>query len=140
MEDDISASTVVPTKLLSNLGKAEKQLSVKIVENCEYRFFQRPDDAIIRGYDKKAEADLATPNTFISNFEPLTQEDAVEMVEDVINFDQFTQPMRNLIEEMVDDKESKYFVSSANPRIVNGKPSKNVRYLQTRNDLIIVEM
>jgi hypothetical protein len=136
MEDDISASTVVPTKLLSNIGKAEGKLSVKIVENCEYRFFQRPDDAVIRGYDKKAELDLSTQNTFISNYEPLTKEDAVEMTEDVINFDKFTQPMRNLIESMVNDKESKYFVSSANPRLVDGKPSKNVRYLQTRNDLI----
>ena len=103
MEDDISASTVVPTKLLSNLGKAKDNLSVKIVENCEYRFFQRPDDAVIRGYDKKAELDLSTPNTFISNYEPLVQEDAREMTEDVINFDKFTQPMKNLISSMVDD-------------------------------------
>lgn len=136
MEDDISASTVVPTKLLSNLGKAKNQRSVKIVENCEYRFFQRPDDAVIRGYDKKAELDLSTPNTFISNYEPLTHDDAVEMTEDVINFDRFTKPMKDLISSMVEDKESRYFVSSANPRLVNGKPSKNVRYLQTRNDLI----
>ena len=29
--------------------------SVKLVENCEYRLFQRPDDAIHRGYDKQTE-------------------------------------------------------------------------------------
>jgi hypothetical protein len=29
-----------------------------------------------------------------------------------------------------------YFVSSANPRIVDGKPSKNLRYLQLRPDLV----
>lgn len=136
MEDDITASTVVSTSLLSNLGKAADRKSVKLVENCEYRFFQRPDDAIIRGYDKKAEADLATPNTFISNFEPLTADDAEEMMEDVINFDRFTKPMKDLIREEAEKRDSKYFVSSANPRLVNGKPSKNVRYLQTRNDLI----
>jgi hypothetical protein len=44
--------------------------------------------------------------------------------------------MRNLIQEVADKKDSKYVVSSAHPRLVNGKPSKNVRYLQTRNDLI----
>ena len=136
MEGDITASTVVSTSLLSNLGKAADRKSVKLVENCEYRFFQRPDDAIIRGYDKKAEADLATPNTFISNFEPLTADDAEEMMEDVINFDRFTKPMKDLIREEAEKRDSKYFVSSANPRLVNGKPSKNVRYLQTRNDLI----
>ncbi len=136
MEDDISATTVIPSRLLSNLGKAADRESVKIVENCEYRFFQRPDDAIIRGYDKKAEADLATPNTFISNFEPLTADDAQDMVEDVFNLVKFTPPMRKLIEEEAEKRDSKYFVSSANPRLVNGKPSKNVRYLQTRNDLI----
>ena len=136
MEDDISATTVIPTRLLSNLGKASGLQSVKLVENCEYRFFQRPDDAIIRGYDKKAESDLATPNTFISNYEPLSPDDAREIVEDVINFDRFTPPMRELIKEEAEKRDSKYFVSSAHPRLVNGKPSKNVRYLQTRNDLI----
>lgn len=136
MEDDISASTVVPSRLLSNLGKSSDRESVKLVENCEYRFFQRPDDAVIRGYDKKAELDLSSPNTFISNYEPLSTEDAQELVEDVINFDQFTEPMRDMIKEVAQKKDCKFFVSSAHPRLVNGKPSKNVRYLQTRNDLI----
>ena len=30
----------------------------------------------------------------------------------------------------------KFFVSSAHPRIVDGKPTKNPRYLQTRPDLL----
>lgn len=135
MEDDMTASTVVPTNILKKIGKAEGNLSVKITENCEYRFFQRPDDAIVRGYDKKAEKDLSSPNTFISNFQPLTIEDAQEMIEDVINFDYFTPPMREMIEEVAEKKDSNYFVSSAHPRIVNGKPTANVRYLQTRDDL-----
>ncbi len=136
MEDDITASTVVPTRLLSNLGKTAHRQSVKLVQNGEYRFFQRPDDAIIRGYDKKAEMDLSTPNTFISNYQPLTVDDAQDMVEDVINLVKFTPPMRQLIEDEAEKKDSKYFVCSANPRLVDGKPSKNVRYLQTRDDLI----
>ncbi len=136
MEDDISASIVVPTSLLSNVGKAVSNPSVKITENCEFRFFQRPDDAIIRGYDKKAEEDIASPNTFISNFEPLTIEDAKEITEDVINFDNFTPPMQNLIKDFMDEQDHTYFVSSAHPRIVNGKPTANVRYLQTRDDLV----
>lgn len=136
MEDDITASIVVPTRVLGNVGKAKDNPSVKITENCEYRFFQRPDDAIIRGYDKKAEEDIASPNTFISNFEPLSIEDAKEMIEDVINFDNFTLPMQNLIKDVAESQDSAYFVSSAHPRIVNGKPSANVRYLQTRDDIV----
>lgn len=146
MEDDITASTIVPTSKLSKIGRAKENLSVKITDNCEYRFFQRPDEAKLRGYDKKAEKDLSSPNTFISNFEPLTTNDAKEMVEDVINFDSFTDPMRNMIEEVAKNQDLSYFVSSAHPRLVNGKPTANVRYLQTREDLInpedkyIVEM
>lgn len=136
MEDDITVSTVVPTSTLSNLNPIVNNKSVKLIANCEYRFFQRPDEAINRGLDCKAEKDLSIPNTFISNFEPLDVNDAKEMVEDVINFDLFTDPMRNLIEDVAKNKSAKYFVSSSNPRIVNGKESKNVRYLQTRDDII----
>lgn len=136
MEDDITVSTIVPTSSLSGLNPLVTNKSVKLLENCEYRFFQRPDEAINRGFDKQAESDLATPCTFISNFEPLTTEDAKEMVEDVINFDLFTEPMRELIADVAESEEKQYFVSSANPRLVDGKPSKNVRYLQIRDDII----
>lgn len=136
MEDDITVSTVVPTSSLSHLNPIVDNKSVKILANCEYRFFQRPDEAVNRGLDCKAEQDLASPNTFISNFEPLTIEDAKEMVEDVINFDLFTNPMRELIEDVAQNNSAKYYVSSSNARIVDGKPSKNVRYLQTREDII----
>src|SRR5690606_3028889 len=98
--------------------------------------FQRPDDAIHRGYDKQAEADLARPGNFFSNYEPLTRKDAQAIREDAIGFDQFTEPMQNLIREAARDSKSTYFVSSAHPRVVNGKPSKNPRYLQARPDLV----
>lgn len=136
MEDDITVSTVVPASALTNLNPIVDNKSVKILENCEFRFFQRPDEAVNRGLDKKAEQDLSSPNTFISNFEPLTTEDAKDMVEDVINFDLFTDPMRNMISEVAQGAPGQYFVSSSNARLVDGKPTKNVRYLQTRDDII----
>ncbi len=135
MEDDITVSTVVPTSCLSNSGKASIYPSVKLTVNSEFRFFQRPDDAKVRGYDKKAESDLTQPNTFISNFEPLSNDMAIDMIEDVVNYERFTQPMQDLIKEVSEDKSIKYFVSSAHPRIVEGKPTPNVRYLQTCDDL-----
>jgi hypothetical protein len=136
MEDDITASVVVPGRLLENLNPAYAQHSVKFVQNCEFRLFQRPDDAIHRGYDKRTEADFALPGNFFSNYEPLTVQQAVEMTEDSIGFEKFTEPMQKLITETATGKFGSYFVSSANPRLVDGKPSKNPRYLQTRPDLL----
>jgi hypothetical protein len=56
------------------------------------------------------------------------------VVEDVLTLSQFTLPMRQLL-EAAHDSRSGYVVSSAHPRLVDGKPSKNPRYLQTRPDL-----
>lgn len=136
MEDDITASTVVPARELNYLNPDYDNPSVKITENCEYRFFQRPDEAINRGYDKQAEADLAKPNTFISNFQPLTPDDAREIMENAILFDKYTEPMKKIIRKAALNPEGTYFVSSSHPRIVNGKPGKNVRYLQDRSDIL----
>ena len=130
-EDDITASTVVPGPLLG----LDASRSYKLVENCENLLFQRPDDAIHRGYDKQAERDIAGPGTFLSNFEPLTRADAIAMRDDAVGFSQFSAPMADLIAGVADsDTGPAYFVSSANPRLVDGKPSKNPRYLQQRPD------
>jgi hypothetical protein len=100
------------------------------------RLFQRPDDAIHRGLDLQAEADLAGPDNFISNFEPLTTADAQELVEDAIGLELFSSPMKQLAEAASKAPEDHYFVSSAHPRMVDSKPSANVRYLQRRPDLV----
>jgi hypothetical protein len=61
MEDDISASVVVPTEALCNCSpNAAGHPSVKLVSNCEFRLFQRPDEAIHPGFDRQTEADMAT--------------------------------------------------------------------------------
>ena len=129
MEDDITASVVTP-------GAAADAPSWKFVQNCEARLFQRPDDAIHRGYDKLTEKELAEPGNFISNFEPLTLEDAQDIADEAIGFSKFTAPMQRLIKAAANGEPGPaYFVSSAHPRIVDGKPSKNPRYLQLRPDL-----
>ncbi|QFY90420.1 hypothetical protein D5125_13535 [Magnetovirga frankeli] len=135
MEDDISASVVAPAHLLCDCftGRPSDR-SLKLVKNCEYRLFQRPDDAVIPGYDKQAEQDMASLDNFIANYEPLDQTKLAAVTEDVLNFCAFTDPMRNLLQRAREDGDS-YVVSSAHPRIVDGKPSKNPRYLQTRLDL-----
>ena len=135
MEDDITASVVVPADRLQNLNPDYSNPSVKFVHNCEDRLFQRPDEAVHRGYDKQTEKDLSSPGNFLSNFEPLTRADAVNLVEDSIGFVKFTEPMRRLILEAARDGGPDYFASSCHHRIVDGKPSKNPRYLQKRPDV-----
>jgi hypothetical protein len=135
-EDDITASVVVPTGALNNLNPDYDQPSLKFVQNCEYRFFQRPDDAIHRGYDKQTELDFTMPGNFVSNYEPLTPERAKELVEDSIGFGEYTEPLQKLIREIAETGKPSYFVAPSHPRIVEGKPSKNPRYLQTRPDLL----
>ncbi|MGN6554772.1 MAG: hypothetical protein ACTHLW_13770 [Verrucomicrobiota bacterium] len=135
-EDDITASVVVPASALGELEGADKAASFKFAENCELRLFQRPDDAIHRGYDKQTEADFSHGNNFFSNYQPLTVQDARELLENSIAFYQFTEPMQRLIRETAETGKPNYIVCSAHPRLVDGKPSKNPRYLQNRPDLV----
>ncbi len=58
-EDDITASVVLPRESLNDLDPEYANPSVKLVANCEQLLFQRPDDAIHRGADPQAEADMA---------------------------------------------------------------------------------
>jgi hypothetical protein len=130
MEDDISATITLPANQLNNLNPEYSNKSVKLVTNCESYLFQRPDEAIIRGYDKDSEADIVSPNTFLTNYEPLTQKDAVELIEDAISFDQYTEPVQKLIKRVVDSDKDCYFVAPSHTRIVDGTPTNNPRYLQ----------
>jgi hypothetical protein len=135
VEDDITASVVLPRESLSGLDAEYTDPSVKLVLNCEALLFQRPDDAVHRGADKQAEADIASPGTFLSNYEPFGVEQAAKIAGHVAEFDKFTNPMKKLLEGFLTGMRSQYVVSSAHPRMVDGKPSKNPRYLQKRPDL-----
>lgn len=136
-EDDITASVVVPAKSIINLDPQLSADSYKFLTNCEYRLFQRPDDAVHRGLDKQTEFDLSQDANFISNFQPLTREDVAKMAEKIAEFDLFTPPMKNLLQGFLEEEpqQSEYVVCSAFPRLVNGVPTKNPRYLQTRPDM-----
>lgn len=137
-EDDISASIVVPAGFRSTKGSS---VSRKFVSNCESLLFQRPDDAIVRGYDKQTEKDMSGTGLFISNFQPLTPADARAMVADAPGLSRFTKPMQEVVrraaavEDAEDPSQEYYWVSTANPRLVNGVPTKNPRYLQLRPDI-----
>jgi hypothetical protein len=127
MEDDITASTLMPVS---------DGHSLKFVKNCESKLFQRPDDAIHRGYDQQSESDFAQHDNFFSNYEPLPRKFAKELMEDAVGFYEFTQPMQRMIRETAHASSPDYFVTTAHPRLVGGKPTKNPRYLQKRPDLV----
>ena len=135
MEDDITASIVVPTEWLENRNIDFSYPSVKLSENCEYRFFQRPDEAVVRGFDYQAEKDLSDRNVFISNFQPLDLSETKALVDDAVSFEKWTYAMQKCIKKASEKEDGNYAISSAHPRIVNGAPTKNPRYLQTRPEL-----
>ncbi|PHS51779.1 MAG: hypothetical protein COB01_09400 [Lutibacter sp.] len=131
MEDDISATITLPRNRFKNLNPEYTNKSVKVVANCESHLFQRPDEAIVRGYDKEAELDIVTDNTYLTNYELLRKKDAIGIVEDAINFDKYTQPVKDLILSVVNSpNDEEYFVLPSHTRIVDGVPTKNPRYLQ----------
>jgi hypothetical protein len=136
MEDDITASVVVPARRLVGLpGEYDGHPSLKLAQNCEFRLFQRPDDAIHPGLDHQAEKDMASPGLFCSNFQPLGADDMRVIREDVAMHDALTAPMREHVDRNAAGTEPGWSVCSARPRIIGGKPTKNPRYLQLRPDM-----
>ncbi len=134
MEDDITASVVAPVAALTGCRpELDPASSVKLTHNCEMRLFQRPDDAIIPGYDKQTEAEMAEPGNFMANFEPLDGAALAAEVDNVMRLHAYTPPMRELLGAAAQAGEA--VVSSACPRLIDGKPSKNPRYLQLRPDI-----
>ncbi len=139
-EDDITASITLPRELLSNLNPEFTNKSLKVLTNCEAHLFQRPDEAVVRGYDKAAELDLVTDGRFLTNYELLKKEDAIALYEDTINFDKYTKPVQDFIESIVkSDDEEAFFVVPSHTRIVDGEPTKNPRYLEPNKFIIETE-
>lgn len=136
MEDDITASTVLPRSQVKGLNPSITEPSVKFSQNCEFRFFQRPDDAIHRGYDKKTEHDFGQPGLFASNYEPQSHDDAEAESQNILQFEKYTKPIKDVYDHFLDGHaKADYMCSTAYPRIVDGKPTKNPRYLQVRPDV-----
>lgn len=129
-EDDISATITLPSEKLDNLNPEYKNKSLKIVANCESHLFQRPDEAVIRGYDKDAERDLVTSGTFLTNYEPLGKDDAIDLYEDAINFEKYTEPVKEFLTDFINGEKDEYFVTPSHTRVVSGTPTNNPRYLQ----------
>ncbi len=135
-EDDITASVIVPRGQVGPLPDHQQAAACKFLQNCEFRLFQRPDDAFIPGYDKHTEQDFSREGNFFSNYEPLDREQVRAMIDDVIRFEQYTPEMQAALKAFVAGEDGpSYMVCTSDPRLVDGAPSKNPRYLQNRPDL-----
>lgn len=147
--DDIGCSLVCSGRHLANMSKNQHfnvNRSYKLTTNCEYRYFQRPDDACHPGIDKKCEEDLGRleGKTFISNFEPVTKEFCQNLADDVMTLEKYSEPMQRVVKRFAAGEFAQYdhVVVSSEFRIINqatGARSKNVRYLQTRDELLYQE-
>ena len=73
---------------------------------------------------------MSKPGNFISNFEPLDRTAVADIVEEVIGFEKYTEPMQERLSSFLEHSSPAHVVSSAHPRIVDGKPTANPRYLQ----------
>ncbi|MBK5246479.1 MAG: hypothetical protein JJE49_04325 [Peptostreptococcaceae bacterium] len=135
MEDDVTASVLVPANKLKYLNPEYRNESYKFATNCEYRFFQRPDDAVKKGYDLEAEKDLSSNNLFVTNFQPLTKDDVINIKNDVLGYTYYSNPVKEHIDAFLKG-DDEYCIISSESRIVEGAPSKNPRYLEHRSDFI----
>jgi len=77
---------------------------------------------------------MTRPGLFCSNYQPLSPSQAQDIVKDAISFCQFTPTMQQHLKHGAAQSHG-YVVLPARPRLVDGKPSKNPRYLQLRPDL-----
>ncbi len=111
-EDDITASVVLPASGLDNLNPEYKNTSYKFAKNCEYRFFQRPDEAVHKGYDKQAEEDLSSNNLFVTNFQQLEKEQVQELKDDVMGYISYTDPVKEHIDTFL-KSDGKYCIVSS---------------------------
>ena len=137
MEDDITASVVVPADALETsepgLRAIPRSSSSRTANTACSSGRTTPS---IAATTSRPNLIFAQPDNFFSNYEPLTAADARELIEDAIGFVKFTEPMQRLILDAAKIDGPDYFVSSAHPRLVDGKPTKNPRYLQKRPDLV----
>ncbi len=80
---------------------------------------------------------MARSVNFLSFYVRLMPDEVQNLVDRVTEFDEFTEPMRKMLMAAA-GKEA--VVCSAYPRLVDGAPSKNPRYLQIRPDLLAPEV
>ena len=60
----------------------------------------------------------------------VTKDVAVELIEDAVNFDKYTQPVQDFVKKVAESEKDIFFSVPSHPRMVEDGPTKNPRYLQ----------
>ena len=137
MEDDITASVVVPPggwkTCRTRTGRVAQIRRRTASSACSSGRTTRSIAATTSRRNRISRSrTISSPITSRSR-----RRTRASMVEDAIGFYQFTEPMQTLDRaKSPRPAQPDYFVSTAHPRLVDGKPSKNPRYLQKRPDLV----
>ena len=138
VEDDITASVVVPRAQLERSSIR----SIRTAASSWWRTARRccssvPTTPFIAGSTSRPRRTSLRRELSFRTSNRSTREQAQAMVDHVVEFDKYTEPMKQLLREFRRPaRRRSYVVSSAHPRIVDGSPSKNPRYLQKRPDLV----
>lgn len=143
-EDDLTVSVLVPTpkemphRIIKGLQRAYGYCA-RVIKNMERRYFNRTDEAKIRGAEGKAERDIAATGNFFTNFEPCPLSEAEKIVSNRVAFDKYTaEQKRNILNALAQHQrgEKGYFVVSDRARVLqDGSRSTNPRYLEDDDSL-----
>ncbi len=146
-EDDITASAVVPRESLNDLDPESTRILASswwptagvaaVPASRTMRLLRGARTAKPKPISPSDGSFLS--GVFLSNYEPISLEQAVEHGGARSGVRPLhTEPMKRLLEGFAKNggSGSAYVVSSAHPRLVDGKPSKNPRYLQKRPDVV----
>ena len=120
-EDDITASIVVPAGRLGMRPRRRRPPATNSRSTASAGCSSGPTTRSTAASTSQTEADMARPDNFLSNFEPLTSDQARAQVERVTEFDEFTAPMQQLLRAAAEAGNG-HVVSSAYPRLIDGKP------------------
>ena len=137
-EDDITASVLVPRGATWKTCRTRtKCRSLKFVEELRTAFVPAARTTrFIAAMTSRRNRILRSPTISFPTTNRCTQKWRAELVEDAHpDFTSSPNRCRRSSAMLPKTGEPDFFVSSAHPRLVNGKPSKNPRYLQKRPDL-----
>jgi phosphoenolpyruvate carboxykinase (diphosphate) len=137
VEDDITASVVLPRESLNDLDpeyrRPQREAGGKLRDAC----CSSGPTTRSRGADKQAEADIAGPGNVHFELRAVHRgAQARAIVDHVVEFDQYTEPMKKLLESFARKCPARlcgFLGASAHG---GRQASKNPRYLQRRPDLV----
>ena len=135
-EDDITASVVLPRESLNHLDPEYRNESVKLVAELRNAAFPAARTMPFIADSIRMPKRTSRHRIFLFRISSRSQFRMFRRSPmKWWNSTSTPAPMKQLLRDFLQNPETDFVVSSAHPRIVDGGPSKNPRYLQKRPDL-----